>query len=196
MDADRFDTIIRTLALPDSRRSLLGIGLAAGLGSLLERLDVGAKRKKKKKRKNRKKSCRPKCAGKACGSDGCGGTCGECEIFLTCQGGTCACPDETEFCGGACWPRCPASTPGRVVARHPATCACCVRPGSFTCPENATCCIGPDSIPCCAQPCEPIAEYPICRERENSVCHYDVECNEGYRCPEGPDPRACELIRG
>lgn len=33
--------------------------------------------------------CNPNCAGVQCGTDGCGGTCGECATGLSCQGGKC-----------------------------------------------------------------------------------------------------------
>lgn len=194
MDADRFDTMSRALANPSRRRALLGFGLAGGLGSLLERLDAGAKRKKRKKKKN-KKRCRATCAGKVCGPDGCGGSCGECEGDTVCQDGSCACPDGTEPCGGACLPLCPASTPGRVVARHPASCECCARPGSFPCPDNINqCCVEPDDLPCCGPPCEPLAMDPYCQEPYS--CDYDVECFEGRRCPDNDYPRACYTESG
>ena len=58
-------------------------------------------------------SCAPSCAGKACGDDGCGGTCGTCAAGASCSsagqctGGSCtpacsgkACGDDG--CGGTC----------------------------------------------------------------------------------------------
>ena len=48
--------------------------------------------------------CQPECAGKACGSDGCSGSCGECKGTLTCQQGQCVSLGCTENdfpgCGG------------------------------------------------------------------------------------------------
>jgi hypothetical protein len=58
-----------------------------------------------------KASCEPKCAGKTCGSDGCGGSCGTCAGDQTCNGnGTCGacvpdCSDRicgNDGCGGSC----------------------------------------------------------------------------------------------
>ena len=50
-------------------------------------------------------SCVPACQGRACGDDGCGGTCGACAAGLTCDGGQCAaagCGDvpAAGCCGG------------------------------------------------------------------------------------------------
>ena len=33
--------------------------------------------------------CEPSCSGKACGDDGCGGSCGDCQGGLQCNGGSC-----------------------------------------------------------------------------------------------------------
>ncbi|MBN2497442.1 MAG: hypothetical protein JXR96_22815 [Deltaproteobacteria bacterium] len=45
--------------------------------------------------------CEPDCAGKDCGDDGCGGTCGPgCGELGTCVDGSCEC--EFEACGGTC----------------------------------------------------------------------------------------------
>ncbi|GEM_PF-1168194 len=45
--------------------------------------------------------CVPSCKGKACGADGCGGTCGTCGGLDVCKGGTCVCvPDcNAKTCG-------------------------------------------------------------------------------------------------
>ncbi len=43
-------------------------------------------------------SCTPACAGKACGDDGCGGTCGTCAASDTCMGGVCAAPGTGDTC--------------------------------------------------------------------------------------------------
>ncbi len=53
--------------------------------------------------------CMPQCTGRACGSDGCGGTCGSCDAGTMCSGGTCACVPQCtgrgcgpDGCGGTC----------------------------------------------------------------------------------------------
>ncbi|MFC1611430.1 PKD domain-containing protein, partial [Myxococcota bacterium] len=46
--------------------------------------------------------CTPDCAGKECGDDGCGGSCGSCVDPFLCQSGTCECPEGLEDCSGTC----------------------------------------------------------------------------------------------
>ena len=54
--------------------------------------------------------CTPDCAGKTCGDNGCGGSCGTCVSPKTCQSGNCACTPSclgkscgaTDGCGGKC----------------------------------------------------------------------------------------------
>lgn len=208
MESDRFDELIARLASPLSRRR--GVGLAgvlglAGLGAVTS-ADAGKKKKKKKRKKpkpttTKPPACRASCTGRTCGDDGCGGSCGTCQGELVCRNGTCDCPEGQDLCGGTCHPACPSSTPGREVARHPASCACCVRPGSFPCPQSTEqCCIGPEDLPCCARACDPNAVHGDCPAGLDSggalTCHVDVECYPGSRCPAGADPRVCEPIPG
>lgn len=54
-------------------------------------------------------ACQPSCAGKTCGGDGCGGTCGACGDGKSCVGGACACQPSCvgkscgdDGCGGTC----------------------------------------------------------------------------------------------
>ncbi len=122
MEADRFDTLVRTLVERASRRTLLGASLAslvAGLGMT----DAGA-RKKHKKHKRRKGSncpngCPPGavCLGGACvvregscpaGADSCGATdtvrCNanpKCSCYVRMEGGT-RCGQENFTLGSAC----------------------------------------------------------------------------------------------
>ena len=53
--------------------------------------------------------CTPKCGGKTCGDDGCGGSCGQCRAGTACQGGLCQCVPQCSGkecgdngCGGSC----------------------------------------------------------------------------------------------
>ena len=47
--------------------------------------------------------CTPSCAGRACGDDGCGGSCGTCASDRTCSAaGSCACSGGRTDCGGSC----------------------------------------------------------------------------------------------
>ncbi len=74
-------------------------------------------------------SCTPDCAGRACGSNGCGGSCGECAAGNIC-GGEVGCVPALDVCGptagtqpGAPWPMfraCPTRI-GRTPLRGPQT---------------------------------------------------------------------------
>ena len=123
MDTARFDTMTRSLAIPGSRRRALGGVLAAALGVLRQQDDVAeahnpraaCKKKSGKARqtclKKAKKhtaahadagrACTRSCAGKVCGSDGCGGSCGAC-IGGSCPNGQCICPAASYDCLGRC----------------------------------------------------------------------------------------------
>jgi len=47
--------------------------------------------------------CTPDCSGRACGDDGCGGSCGTCAGGRVCgAGGACACSGGLTDCGGSC----------------------------------------------------------------------------------------------
>lgn len=50
--------------------------------------------------------CTPGCAGKFCGTDGCGGVCGECDVNQICTNGRCqlACPAGEAPCFNVCIP--------------------------------------------------------------------------------------------
>lgn len=127
MDGARFDTFVQSLASP-TRRSIFGIALGGVAGSGM-RFKEGDARKKRKKGKNKKKKqddtnndcpggagtcgtpCVRQCDGKACGSDGCGGSCGECSPGQGCQNGVCSatctrtCSGRecgNDGCGGSC----------------------------------------------------------------------------------------------
>jgi len=71
-------------------------------------------------------TCTPKCSGKACGPDGCGGQCGTCPgANGTCDvTGKCQC---TPFCGG------------RVCGDDGCSGTCGTCPSQYTCVVNGTC---------------------------------------------------------
>ncbi|MFH1530580.1 MAG: hypothetical protein ABIK09_07585 [Pseudomonadota bacterium] len=94
--------------------------------------------------------CLPDCAGKQCGEDGCGGSCGGCMRPWACQEGTCVCqPDCTDKdcggdgCGGLC-----GECMGRNETCQGGVCACaadgcgeiCCNPGEV-CNGDGACCV-------------------------------------------------------
>ncbi|MFM9108896.1 MAG: hypothetical protein ACKOWF_19595 [Chloroflexota bacterium] len=84
MDADRFDRLTRLLSISRSRR-----GFAALLGAAL----LPAAR-----RAPAALACDPNCAGKACGDDGCGGSCGSCPLGSICIDDLGACVADPPIC--------------------------------------------------------------------------------------------------
>jgi hypothetical protein len=163
MDADRFDTLLRSLAQTPSRRGALRVLAGSVLAGLVtvdgDNSDAHnpLKKCKKKSGKAKKKcltkakahnathataSCTRNCAGKTCGADGCGGGCGvACTGGRTCQNGTCRCPGGTELCNDTCVAPC-----GPGTQRTSSTCTCCKTQAS---PCSAP---GPDSS-CCSGVC-------------------------------------------
>src|SRR5215208_6470577 len=182
MDAHRFDTITRALTYGHSRRALTRLLSGLTLGGLLRASweePAAAKKKKpcppcKKRKKGKCKAnlpdgtacssgtcqsgrcvpCIPQCAGRVCGSDGCGGECG-----VPCTGrrqvcnaaGQCVCPAGLKFCsqfGGRCDECCSDTEcpPYEVCASDygepnhcvcivpPRRCGICLAPG---CPADA-----------------------------------------------------------
>jgi hypothetical protein len=98
-----FDALTRRTAVASRRgyvHALGGLALGGLWSSLLRLDDVEARKKgsKKKKRNRNKKrnqrnrsssSCTPSCAGKVCGDDGCGGSCGTCGPTQLCAQSQC-----------------------------------------------------------------------------------------------------------
>ena len=166
MDADRFDALLRALIAGSSRRGVLA-GLTSALLAASPRAfgDEHAiakrnhrrKRKKRNKKKNKSSSppvtCTPSCAGKLCGDDGCGGTCGiACGGGKSCLGGSCLCPSGQEDCQGTCIPDAACCTsadcdPGEICVQR----QCVI--GQGTCPLGANACggagLGCDGNPAC-----------------------------------------------
>jgi hypothetical protein len=108
MDGSRFDALARSLTTARSRRRAL-TGLVGGTLSLLGVAEIAGRHKKKKKRHSSSPppspppppspTCTPNCAGKVCGDDGCGGSCGvACTGGNTCHNGTCVCFPGTTAC--------------------------------------------------------------------------------------------------
>jgi hypothetical protein len=117
LDPRRFDTLARSLHELRSRRGAL-VALMSGTLGLLGLAETTAKKKKGKgkgKKKGGKKggnpsppssppphACTPDCsAGRNCGDNGCGGSCGSCSGTLSCGGGGTA-----GVCGTGCLSNC------------------------------------------------------------------------------------------
>jgi hypothetical protein len=77
--------------------------------------------------------CRPDCAGRECGSDGCDGSCGTCPQGTFCTAGRCAttCPEGERACRGECIPGGQCCTDGECSGSR----AC--RAGTCECPQAA-----------------------------------------------------------
>jgi hypothetical protein len=206
MEAISFDALSRAVAQIRSRRMLVRLGGGLLVGGSLARLGLAettAKRKKRKRKKRRKKPCIPACAGKVCGSDGCGGRCGtDCASYEVCQNGRCSCTpacDEKDCgdngCGGVCGfcaidATCSASgvcacDVGKDVCRgacHP-TCG----PSSVRPPGSCDCCAendvfisgsGASCTLCCSQRCTDAGpERYQCNGRpDGNDCTFDEQC--------------------
>jgi hypothetical protein len=176
MEAAHFDRLTLLLAGRDSRRTTLA-GLLSGMFGLFGAWTDEATAKNCKKIKNKKKRkkclkkkakpCVPDCAGKVCGDDGCGGSCGTCTDLRTCQGGQCAC--LAVECNGACVAAC-----GAGQARDPRACSCCLVNGSIGCDPD------PTATPCCSGYCLSGPPGSICVGRgDSALCDFDAQCASG-----------------
>ncbi|MBM4372705.1 MAG: hypothetical protein FJ098_13675 [Deltaproteobacteria bacterium] len=119
--------------------------------------------------------CTPACDGRACGDDGCGGSCGTCEDGWYCWEGSCryglcepdcagrACGDDG--CGGSCgtcqWPE---------ACGDAGVCTC---PGWCPPPREGVTACGPDG---CGGSCGTCAEGELCS---------GARCVTAEACPEG-----------
>jgi len=122
------------------------------------------------------------CAGKECGSDGCGGSCGECKQYYTCQDGLCK-PEP----GGPFWPcennyECNSGWCIETDEGNLCTMPCIEDcPGDWTCePVSA----GPDLVYICLPPtCEPDCGGKECGDDGcGGSCG---ECGPGLSCVAG-----------
>jgi hypothetical protein len=156
-----------------------GGGLGALLGSVFGALDVAAKKKRRKKRT--KKACRPNCADRVCGNDGCGGSCGTCGTNQVCHGGTCCVPESR---GATCAGRCGTWTNN---CGQPVTCSTCstgqtcLSNGSFAivCTGNTDCSGGCG----CSNPSVEGPSHCISGPLQPFVpCAGTVDCPPGAHC--------------
>lgn len=140
-----------------------------------------------------RKHCKPNCGDKICGSDGCGGSCGDCSNEFECLNGTCQqrclalCPSGycgTDGCGGICpcdkgqvcyqGKCCLPNCQGRCEDGCGGTCPACA-PGQV-CLPNGYCC------------------QPNCLdERGRRKCNVDNGCGQTCNCPSG---QICHVASG
>jgi hypothetical protein len=184
MDATRFDRLVRSLTAPAPRRRALAV-LLAGLGAAFLPGPAADARKRRK----RKKRCRPKCAGKVCGPNGCRGTCGPgCALDAFCRNGQCvACLSSTD---------CPDDPTACTTFVCSAAGACIVTPvangtgcgGDNRCRDGA--CVEPPVCAgrndfcevngqCCSNDCDPDPIF-LCRASPaGGACRTDFDCASG-----------------
>ena len=132
--------------------------------------------------------CTPDCFGKACGNDGCGGSCGACATGMECFSGqckpseqcvpTCKRPDDTlkecgdNGCGGMC------GSCGVDLA--------CNAEGVCVAPEDAGC------VPeCGSHECGPDGCGDVCGACEEGYGCYDGYCVFGMECQPACDGADC-----
>ncbi len=235
MDAHHFDALTRALRSAASRRTALG-GLMAGL--LLSHSDAAGKRRrrrsaaqesardgvtaeKKHKKKHKKPTapgCTPDCGGKTCGSNGCGGTCGNCGGSQFCQYGQCVascsrtCSGKAcgaDGCGGVCG-TCGSGEScesGRCVPLSGSCSPACI--GGQVCQANGAC-VCPEATPIfhsglglCME-CNKDTDCGLgnrftgyqCRHDLGHTCHCgerSVDCGEGY-CSDCCTREDCMLL--
>ena len=112
--------------------------------------------------------CQPDCAGKECGDDGCGGTCGECSEEQECKGGVCKWT-EIWSCVGHCNDK-----PGDEEAPPGLACYC-----DHSCPVAGDCCNDwCEACPGMPWACDACPGLPPC-------CYSDADCDDGDMCVEG-----------
>jgi hypothetical protein len=226
MDGFYFDALTRSLTTAGSRRRAL-TGLLGGTLELFGRWaeEAAAKNLKCKRIKNKKKrkkclararaipTCTRNCAGKVCGDDGCGGSCGSCTPPDTCQNGICACVPNCagklcgdDGCGGSCGPCTGGSCDegscicvgqvfcggacrafcGTNQARNPTSCECCSKSGG--CFSGFECCsnvCSPDD------PNDPFDNQFCVPRPEGAGCQFDAQCASDNCEDFGPQAGRC-----
>lgn len=141
MDANRFDTLLRSLFAMPSRRGLArlvtGLTVSGTLGSYLGLVEADAKKKRKKKK--RCPAGKKKCAGACFPDDAC---CPPCTVGQTClESGFCAivCSAPDLGCPAGC--ACGATAPELVCIPDPPPCDTFLQSCMFgaPCPEGLVC---------------------------------------------------------
>ena len=119
--------------------------------------------------------CTPTCAGKQCGTNGCGESCGTCVAPQTCRSGRCSCGDGKDLCGGVCRDACPGAQ-----IYNPNTCICChpngtVFPNAEDC-FDAGCCADNDN---CMELTDGSGRYACQGRHGGDPCTFDAQCASG-----------------
>ncbi|MFN8590210.1 MAG: hypothetical protein U0031_02030 [Thermomicrobiales bacterium] len=147
------------------RFGVLAGGTLAALLQAAFRPDAATARKGKKKRK-----CKPRCDGRECGSDRCGGQCGACDNGRTCQSGRCACPPGRVPCPFECCPRYFTCLLAQCAAPDPGQCD----GFAVECTSDAACCSGR---------CLTVVGVRYCaRSERDGLCFGNDDCVEGTSC--------------
>jgi len=121
--------------------------------------------------------CVPNCAGKQCGDDGCGGSCGPCNGG-SCPAGACTCPNGQTNCGGTCVD----------LATSGGNCGSCGRSCAGGCVHGACACPG-NNAGLCPSGCFSctarfdFAPPPVCSDGPGATtCDDDGDCPLGSAC--------------
>jgi hypothetical protein len=185
MDSYEFDRLTVTVATRVPRRAL-----AAGILAALTGQARISEARKKRKKSRRRRACVPNCTGKACGGDGCGGSCGPCAG--NCDNGLC-CPGSQRNCGGVCRGCCDDSNcaGGRTCLQG----ACLCTTPAHLCPDGSCkeCCSSGECT--AAFPGQAVGCFDgIClcfdsRRPCNGVC-----CEPEQTCLLSANPRICAEI--
>jgi hypothetical protein len=187
MDATRFLGLLRTISVSPSRRGLLA-GFVCGVSTYISSVSASTSAAQRKRKKKKKKSsgpddpcvcdrcpanpCIPKCAGRVCGDDGCGGICGvDCLEHEVCQEGTCVCAPGTEICRRGdhfhCFAKC-----GAQQLRDQSTCLCCGTLGASCTPDRPGSCCG-------TWICQGMCADGVTSCRSDTDCGTDNSCGSG-----------------
>jgi len=129
--------------------------------------------------------CAPECSGMECGDDGCGGSCGECDVGMKCDDGQClhvvgsACDSDLACSGGGDMPFCMEEEQYGWLGGYCST--VCESYGAGPCPQGSSCHLDLTGG----------TGFTLC----HSNCLDDSDCRLGYKCdaalavcvPCGPD---------
>jgi hypothetical protein len=189
MNRHLVDSLIQLIVAKASPRRLVGwlsSGLLIAIPLPLSRELALAKHQHRHRKKHRRtpsplSSCMPNCNDRTCGSDGRGGSCGECGANKFCQGGTCCTPQlPAATCVGRCgtWP----NNCGQPVS-------CGDRPSGQACLAHGTCAVSCEAKPCpgfcheCnVQNSEAMRICDASATCSSQECTSTLECSPGMAC--------------